>query len=612
MGKIHGLEPGLPDYENDALAHLKRILASKWDFVIMQAEEQLKVTKDRKKGDRIINDSQEKAYWRVYKPPPGYNTLVENPPVPLREQKMRARRNNKEMLKHEIQFMGKYHDVNRHKTSKVADDLLEYTDTFVEWDPLLLGCGPSNPWMTDDTTYWEINKPIPDVPTEKRVRKWAISLEDIVMDPLGIQELLAYMKKEYSHENLRFWLAVQELKRGPGSEAKIKKKVKEIYEEFLSKGAKAEINIDGKTMEETRIAMKSPSRNTYDKAAEHVYLLLLKKDCYPRFIRSDHYKNLLTSAINPGSSRKRIFNFPQIRKKISQNHPSNAQGTAGLGGPNASGINPDDFDIYGMDGGTLGSDDEKTPLNANNQETPRKRSGHVTSGRGNEACPWDSPGPGPGVGGAATTPSPNKDNNNLGRHPSTSDSKSGNIISSTNNKTSRASTSRPVILTNNPSSDSMTGMHSHTADLGQVELDLDLATSGGGQSSTSSSTRKKSSSAILSGSGEEEIVVKKTSKSDDNAAAIEVASASEVFTNVETSELVTPFQCKENKGKDGGGAPGAEGVEGAVEESAGASAGENGCNWISSQEVCPWEDEENCKKENHPPFVKTYATLGFL
>ena len=36
------------------------------------------------------------------------------------------------------------------------------------------------------------------------------------MTILIIQELLAYMKKEYSHENLRFWLAVQELKRGPG------------------------------------------------------------------------------------------------------------------------------------------------------------------------------------------------------------------------------------------------------------------------------------------------------------------------------------------------------------------------------------------------------------
>ena len=28
--------------------------------------------------------SQEKAYWRVYRPPPGYNTLVENSPVPTR------------------------------------------------------------------------------------------------------------------------------------------------------------------------------------------------------------------------------------------------------------------------------------------------------------------------------------------------------------------------------------------------------------------------------------------------------------------------------------------------------------------------------------------------
>ena len=41
---------------------------------------------------------------------------------------------------------------------------------------------------------------------------------------------MAYMKKEYSHENLRFWLAVQELKTGPGSEAKVRKKVKEIWE----------------------------------------------------------------------------------------------------------------------------------------------------------------------------------------------------------------------------------------------------------------------------------------------------------------------------------------------------------------------------------------------
>ena len=62
--------------------------------------------------------------------------------------------------------------------------------------------------------------------------------------------------------------------------------------EFLAPGAKAEINIDGKTMEATKQAMKTPSRFTFEVAAGHVYLLLLKKDCYPRFIRSENYKSI--------------------------------------------------------------------------------------------------------------------------------------------------------------------------------------------------------------------------------------------------------------------------------------------------------------------------------
>ena len=35
------------DYENDALVHLKRILANKWDFVVMQAEEQVSSVESR-------------------------------------------------------------------------------------------------------------------------------------------------------------------------------------------------------------------------------------------------------------------------------------------------------------------------------------------------------------------------------------------------------------------------------------------------------------------------------------------------------------------------------------------------------------------------------------
>lgn len=69
--------------------------------------------------------------------------------------------------------------------------------------------------------------------------------------------------------------------------------------EFLAPGAPCEINIDGKTMEKVHQEMKNPNRFTFDSAAEHVYTLLLKKDCYPRFIRSDQYRNILAAGVQP-------------------------------------------------------------------------------------------------------------------------------------------------------------------------------------------------------------------------------------------------------------------------------------------------------------------------
>lgn len=77
-----------------------------------------------------------------------------------------------------------------------------------------------------------------------------------------------------------------------------------VFSEFLAPGAPCEINIDGKTMERTHKEMKIPSRFTFDGAAEHVYALLLKKDCYPRFIRSEHYKNLLANGVQPSARRR--------------------------------------------------------------------------------------------------------------------------------------------------------------------------------------------------------------------------------------------------------------------------------------------------------------------
>jgi len=48
------------------------------------------------------------------------------------------------------------------------------------------------------------------------------------------------------------------------------------------------------------------SRLMFDAAQTHIFLLM-KKDTYSRFIRSDQYKNLLATAFIPAASKKKYF-----------------------------------------------------------------------------------------------------------------------------------------------------------------------------------------------------------------------------------------------------------------------------------------------------------------
>uniref|UniRef100_A0A182WTN0 Uncharacterized protein n=1 Tax=Anopheles quadriannulatus TaxID=34691 RepID=A0A182WTN0_ANOQN len=303
---------GLEDYETEALASLHKNLKGKWDFILMQAEEQVRLAKDRKKGDKIVGDSQERAYWRVHRPPPGQFTPLEPCPIPSRDRQGKPRKRTVEDWQREVDILKASLGRNRVKMSQACESLVVYYETFSEYDPMMQPPLPSNPWVTEDVSFWQLNHPVVEVPTEKRVKRWGISIEEVVSDPTGLQEFTHYLKKEYSHENIRFWMAVNDLRRS--SHSQISRKVKEIYEEFLEPGAPCEINIDGKTMEKVQLGLKNPSRFAFDAAAEHIYTLLLKKDCYPRFVRSEHYKNLMANAIQP-SLKKRFFGFGGGAKK---------------------------------------------------------------------------------------------------------------------------------------------------------------------------------------------------------------------------------------------------------------------------------------------------------
>ncbi|KAH8287232.1 hypothetical protein KR054_004712 [Drosophila jambulina] len=332
----------LEDYEAEALASLHKNLKGKWDFISMQAEEQVRLAKERKKGDKIVGDSQERAYWRVHRPPPGQFTPLEPCPVPSRDRQGLKPNKKKtvEDMQRDVDYLGKSLNRTRMKMSQACESLVCYSETFTEYDFFLQPALPSNPWVTEDVAFWQLNNTFVEIPTEKRVKRWAISIEELVSDPTGLQEFTGFLEKEYSHENIRFWIAVNRLRRSAHSQ--VARKVNEIYEEFLKPGAPCEINIDGKTMESVLRGLKNPSRFTFDSASEHIYMLLLKKDCYPRFIRSEHYKRLLDTGIQP-SYKKRFFNFGGVsgaKKKMTaalSSQPNLGDAAKGSSGGGASG-----------------------------------------------------------------------------------------------------------------------------------------------------------------------------------------------------------------------------------------------------------------------------------
>uniref|UniRef100_A0A493TY39 Regulator of G-protein signalling DHEX domain-containing protein n=1 Tax=Anas platyrhynchos platyrhynchos TaxID=8840 RepID=A0A493TY39_ANAPP len=59
----------LIEHEKDNYNLLHKRINHTWDFVVMQAREQLRAAKQRRKGDRIVIDCQEQAYWLVNRPP---------------------------------------------------------------------------------------------------------------------------------------------------------------------------------------------------------------------------------------------------------------------------------------------------------------------------------------------------------------------------------------------------------------------------------------------------------------------------------------------------------------------------------------------------------------
>ncbi|CAG0891052.1 unnamed protein product [Darwinula stevensoni] len=127
-----------------------------------------------------------------------------------------------------------------------------------------------------------------------RVGSWALSFERLLDDTAGIHTFAEFLKKEFSHENIYFWAAVQRYKNHPLSVRG--KLAQEIYDRHISVNASEPVNVDSQARQTVQERLRSASPTLFQKAEDQIFKLM-KFDSYPRFLKSPLYKEALMAEV---------------------------------------------------------------------------------------------------------------------------------------------------------------------------------------------------------------------------------------------------------------------------------------------------------------------------
>jgi len=66
----------LDEEEADAYNRSFELLSHMWTFISAQAELQLKALKERKKAEKVVFDTEERAFWRTRRPGYFYTNFI--------------------------------------------------------------------------------------------------------------------------------------------------------------------------------------------------------------------------------------------------------------------------------------------------------------------------------------------------------------------------------------------------------------------------------------------------------------------------------------------------------------------------------------------------------
>ena len=186
-------------------------------------------------------------------------------------------------------------------------EISKHLDPFIEVD-----LNHVNPWVVDDTTYWEkekcadlfpsifgqsIDSTFRIVLTAHDIRLWNNSLHDLLRDSIGVGYFTVFLKKELSEENLAFYLACQALDLA-SSRDQFNIMVKAVFAQFIVDESPQAINIDSTLRHAILKNFTGDAKISYhvfDDSQRHIFNLMAK-DTYPRFLQSEAMKEIIKNA----------------------------------------------------------------------------------------------------------------------------------------------------------------------------------------------------------------------------------------------------------------------------------------------------------------------------
>ncbi|KAE8745451.1 hypothetical protein FOCC_FOCC007831, partial [Frankliniella occidentalis] len=128
------------------------------------------------------------------------------------------------------------------------------------------------------------------------VPAWSASFERLLEDPAGLHTFAEFLKKEFSHENIYFWVACERYRHIEDA-AERKSEAQAIFDKHLCLGAPEPVNVDSHARQVTQEQVGNALPDLFLQAQKQIFNLM-KFDSYPRFIKSELYKECLLREIS--------------------------------------------------------------------------------------------------------------------------------------------------------------------------------------------------------------------------------------------------------------------------------------------------------------------------